>query len=119
MVCGLKLLTLTVDGTRLRIDRVGIAGGRDRPYYSGKHKCHGLTQVIADPASKLGVERSTVDASRCARLANFNRAKPWKRRNEARPYPFRKPLTGRILQAGHFIQVIVVKLELDRLPGSF
>jgi hypothetical protein len=29
------------DGTLLRIDRVGIASGRDRAYYSGKHKAHG------------------------------------------------------------------------------
>ncbi len=43
-----------LDGTLLRIDRVGMAGGRDRPYYSGKHKCHGLNvQVIADPAGRL------------------------------------------------------------------
>src|SRR4029450_8261864 len=30
-----------LDGTLLRIDRVGMASGRDRPYYSGKHKAHG------------------------------------------------------------------------------
>ncbi len=43
-----------LDGTLLRIDRVGMTGGRDRPYYSGKHKCHGLNvQVIADPAGRL------------------------------------------------------------------
>jgi hypothetical protein len=29
-----------IDGTLLPIDRVGMASGRDRPYYSGKHKCH-------------------------------------------------------------------------------
>ncbi len=43
-----------VDGTLLRIDRIGMATGRDRPYYSGKHKCHGMNvQVIADPAGRL------------------------------------------------------------------
>jgi hypothetical protein len=43
-----------IDGTLLRIDRVGMASGRDRPYYSGKHKCHGVNvQVIADPAGRL------------------------------------------------------------------
>lgn len=43
-----------LDGTLLRIDRVGMVGGRDRPFYSGKHKCHGLNvQVIADPAGRL------------------------------------------------------------------
>ena len=36
------------------IDRVGMAAGRDRPYYSGKHKCHGMNvQVLADPAGRL------------------------------------------------------------------
>ena len=41
------------DGTLLRIDRVGTAG-RDRPYYSNKHQCHGVNvQVIAGPAGRL------------------------------------------------------------------
>ena len=45
---------VTLDGTLLRIDRVGICGGRDRPFSSGKHKCHGVNvQVIADPAGRL------------------------------------------------------------------
>jgi hypothetical protein len=43
-----------LDGTLLRIDRVGMAGGRDRPFYSGKHKVHGVNvQVVADPAGRL------------------------------------------------------------------
>ena len=43
-----------LDGTLLRIDRVGMASGRDRAFYSGKHKCHGLNvQVIADPVGRL------------------------------------------------------------------
>ena len=43
-----------LDGTLLRIDRVGMGSGRDRPYYSGKHKCHGMNvQVITDPAGRL------------------------------------------------------------------
>jgi hypothetical protein len=43
-----------VDGTLLRIDRVGMGSGRDRPYYSGKHKCHGVNvQVISDAAGRL------------------------------------------------------------------
>jgi hypothetical protein len=42
------------DGTLLRIDRVGMASGRDRAFYSGKHKAHGLNvQVIADPIGRL------------------------------------------------------------------
>jgi hypothetical protein len=44
---------ITLDGTLLRIDRVGMASGRDRPFYSGKHKCHGVNvQVIVDPAGR-------------------------------------------------------------------
>jgi hypothetical protein len=43
-----------LDGTLLRIDRVGMAAGQDRPYYSGKHTCHGVNvQVITDPAGRL------------------------------------------------------------------
>ena len=43
-----------LDGTLLRSDRVGMTGGRDRPFYSGKHKCHGVNvQVLADPAGRL------------------------------------------------------------------
>jgi hypothetical protein len=43
-----------LDGTLLRIDRVGMTSGRDRPFYSGKHKCHGLNvQVIGDPVGRL------------------------------------------------------------------
>jgi hypothetical protein len=43
-----------LDGTLLRMDRVGMGSGRDRPYYSGKHKAHGMNvQVIADPAGRL------------------------------------------------------------------
>jgi hypothetical protein len=43
-----------LDGTLLRIDRVGMGAGADRPFYSGKHKWHGLNvQVIADPAGRL------------------------------------------------------------------
>jgi hypothetical protein len=43
-----------LDGTLLRIDRVAMASGRDRAYYSGKHKAHGVNvQVIADPAGRL------------------------------------------------------------------
>lgn len=32
---------VSLDGTLLRIDRVAMASGRDRPCYSGKHKAHG------------------------------------------------------------------------------
>ncbi|QFZ20531.1 transposase family protein [Saccharothrix syringae] len=39
-----------LDGTLLRIDRIAA----DRPYYSGKHKRHGMNvQVLADPAGRL------------------------------------------------------------------
>ncbi len=43
-----------IDGTLLRINRVGMASGQDRAFYSGKHKCHGVNaQVIADPIGRL------------------------------------------------------------------
>lgn len=43
-----------LDGTLLRINRVGMASGYDRAFYSGKHKAHGLNvQVIADPIGRL------------------------------------------------------------------
>jgi hypothetical protein len=43
-----------LDGILLRIDRVAMASGRDRPFYSGKWKCHGVNvQVIANPAGRL------------------------------------------------------------------
>jgi len=43
-----------LDGTLLVIDRVGMATGRDRAFYSGKHKRHGLNvQVLADPVGRL------------------------------------------------------------------
>lgn len=39
-----------LDGTLLRIDRIAA----DRPFYSGKHKRHGMNiQVLADPAGRL------------------------------------------------------------------
>jgi hypothetical protein len=43
-----------LDGTLLHIDRVSMGSGRDRVYYSGKHKCHGVNvQIIADPIGLL------------------------------------------------------------------
>jgi hypothetical protein len=43
-----------LDGTLLRIDRVAMASGRDRAFYSGKHKAHGVNvQVVADPIGRL------------------------------------------------------------------
>lgn len=44
---------MILDGTLLRTDRVGMASGYDRGFYSGKHKCHGVNvQVIGDPAGR-------------------------------------------------------------------
>lgn len=41
---------LILDGTLLPIDRIAA----DRPFYSGKHKKHGMNvQVIADPFGRL------------------------------------------------------------------
>ena len=56
---------VTVDGTLLRIDRVAMASKRDRTYYSGKHKAHGVNvQVIADPAGRLIWASPTLPGSR-------------------------------------------------------
>lgn len=45
---------VVLDGTLLRIDRVAMASKNDRPFYSGKHKCHGVNvQVLADPVGRL------------------------------------------------------------------
>jgi transposase len=47
--CG-YLWYLILDGTLIRIDRVA----EDRPYYSGKHKRHGVNvQVLADPRGRV------------------------------------------------------------------
>src|SRR3954454_12337317 len=43
-----------LDGTLLSLDRVGMASGYDRGFFSGKHTRHGVNvQVIADPAGRL------------------------------------------------------------------
>lgn len=45
---------VVLDGTLIAIDRVGMRAKTDRPYYSGKHKRHGLNvQVLTDPAGRL------------------------------------------------------------------
>jgi hypothetical protein len=45
---------VVLDGTLLRIDRVAMASKNDRPYFSGKHKAHGVNvQVVPDPAGRL------------------------------------------------------------------
>ena len=45
-----RLIYLILDGTLIRIDRVAD----DRPYYSGKHKRHGVNvQVLADTRGQL------------------------------------------------------------------
>jgi len=54
-----------LDGSLLRIDRVGMVAKQDRPYCSGKHKCHGLNvQVLADPAGRLIWVSPTLPGSR-------------------------------------------------------
>ena len=45
---------VTLDGTLLSIDRVGMGSGYDRAFFSGKHKRHGVNiQVLADPVGRL------------------------------------------------------------------
>jgi hypothetical protein len=51
---AIRKVFVILDGMLLRIDRVGMTGGRDRPFSSGTWKCHGVNvQVIADPAGRL------------------------------------------------------------------
>ena len=40
-----------LDGTLLRIDRIGMAAGRDRAFYSGKHKCLSVIPEGAGPVN--------------------------------------------------------------------
>jgi hypothetical protein len=48
---ALRKAFVILDGTLLRIDRVGMTGRRDRSFFSGKWKCRGVNvHVIADPA---------------------------------------------------------------------
>jgi hypothetical protein len=50
MIRAARLAYAILDGTLIPIDRVAD----QRPYYSGKHKRHGVTvQVLADPAGRL------------------------------------------------------------------
>jgi Helix-turn-helix of DDE superfamily endonuclease/DDE superfamily endonuclease len=45
-----RLVYLILDGTLIPIDRIA----EDRPYYSGKHKRHGVNvQVLTDPKGRL------------------------------------------------------------------
>src|SRR3954447_33080 len=54
-----------LDGTLPSIDRVGMASGYDRAFFSGKHKRHGVkVQVIADPAARLVWASPTVPGAR-------------------------------------------------------
>jgi len=84
-----------LDGTLLRIDRVGMTNGYDRAFYSGKHKCHGVNvQVIADPAGRLVWISPTLPGARhdmgTAREHGIIDASPMPR---SRPWPT-PPITG-------------------------
>jgi hypothetical protein len=73
-----------LDGTLLRIDRVGLVSGYDRAFYSGKHKCHGVNvQVIADPAGRAGVDLAD-PARRPPRHGRRTRAQDHRRPHRSR-----------------------------------
>jgi hypothetical protein len=64
-----KLAFVVLDGTLIPIDRVAA----DRPFYSGKHKRHGMNlQVIASPAGDIvwvsGALRGSTHDLRAARI---------------------------------------------------
>jgi len=77
---------VVLDGTLIAIDRVGMRAKADRPYYSGKHKRHGLNvQVLTDPAGRL------IWASPALRLGA---------RRESRPPPRAGPCSDRLRHPG-------------------
>jgi hypothetical protein len=64
-----RLAFVVLDGTLIRIDRVAA----DRPFYSGKHKRHGMNlQVIASPGGDIlwvsGALRGATHDLRAARI---------------------------------------------------
>lgn len=59
-VAASKALVI-IDGTLLRIDRVGMVSGRDRPFYSGKHQRHGVNVQVGGRSGRpvdLGLTRA-------------------------------------------------------------
>src|SRR5689334_8394601 len=67
-----------LDGTLLRIDRVGMTGGRDRPYYSGKHKVHGQRASARRPRRAADLDLAAA-ARRAARHGRRPRARHHRR----------------------------------------
>ena len=58
---------MVLDGTQLRIDRVGMSSGWDRRCYSGKHMCHGVNvQIVSDPMGRLSRAQRVVNAAHAA-----------------------------------------------------
>jgi hypothetical protein len=65
-----KKAYVTLDGTLLRIDRVAMAPKRDRPYFSGKHKAHGVNVQVTRRSRRpvdLGFPRAARSPPRCRR----------------------------------------------------
>jgi hypothetical protein len=55
-----------LDGTLLRIDRVGMAGGRDRPFYSGKPagRLIWVSPALPDARHDMSATASTASSTR-------------------------------------------------------
>lgn len=86
---------MILDGTLLRIDRVGMASGYDRAFYSGKYKTHGLNvQVIADPSGRLVWISPPLPGARHA-IGGRPRARHHRRSHRARDPRRRHRLPGR------------------------
>src|SRR6266700_3671985 len=89
---------VVIDGTLIPIDRVAA----DRPFYSGKHKKHGMNlQVIASPAGDILWASWPTRATRAARTRkprtrartsrNHRKTPTARTRNSARPASARTP----------------------------
>ncbi len=85
-----------LDGTLLPIDRVAMASGHDRAFYSGKHKRHGVNGAgPGRPGWPAGVGLTRA-AGRTARPGRRPRARPHRRAQRRRgPGRRRYRLSGR------------------------
>ncbi len=108
-----------LDGTLLRIDRAGMTGGHDRPYYSGKHKAHGLNvQVIADPAGRLVWVSPALPGSRHD-IAAARARHPRRHRQRRHPRRGRHRLPGRRPERGRTAAAPPPRPGHRRLPATF
>lgn len=69
-----------LDGTLLPIDRIAA----DTPYYSGKHKCHGIIDALTEADVKCWADKAYQGAGRPVRVPfRGRRLKRWQRRHNS------------------------------------